>query len=499
MLSCVLLRVGSQMSAHVDQESLEGLKSMPLDLEKLRRETVFVSRAVPTNVGVIGTEVYFPAEYVSQQELEEYDGVGSGKYSIGLGQKNMAVCDNQEDIVSMCMTVVDNLLEKYGIAPTDIGRIEVGTETIADKSKSVKTFLMEGFNKAGCYDIQGIDTMNACYGGTQAFFNAVNWVESSGWDGRYAIVIAGDIAVYERGPARPTGGAGVVAMLVGPNSPIALETPHIASHMEHVYDFYKPHMNSEYPVVDGKLSNDCYMRSIDTCYDSYKSKYSRATGGKLFNVQSDADYAILHAPYTKLVQKSFARIAAADASDEELRAIREQYGEFDRSQIEKDRDVEKAVMKLFSPKYAESVTPTLQLSQECGNMYTGSVYAALCSLINSPEPKTDKRSLVFSYGSGLASSMFSLKFLGDVEHLRQTMNIDERLAARRKLHPEEYTERLTQRENKYREGVPTTERTFSAPKNMFAGTYYVKSIDPLGRKTYARTLRTATRALKYIL
>lgn len=41
--------------------------------------------------------------------------------------------------------------------------------------------------------------------------------------GRYALVVAGDIAVYATGNARPTGGAGAVAMLVGPNAPLAFE------------------------------------------------------------------------------------------------------------------------------------------------------------------------------------------------------------------------------------------------------------------------------------
>lgn len=48
--------------------------------------------------------------------------------------------------------------------------------------------------------------------GTNALFNTVNWIESSSWDGRYGLVVAGDIAVYKEGAARPTGGAGVVAM-----------------------------------------------------------------------------------------------------------------------------------------------------------------------------------------------------------------------------------------------------------------------------------------------
>lgn len=42
-------------------------------------------------------------------------------------------------------------------------------------------------------------------------------------EGRLALVVAGDIAVYARGNARPTGGAGAVAMLIGPNAPLTFE------------------------------------------------------------------------------------------------------------------------------------------------------------------------------------------------------------------------------------------------------------------------------------
>lgn len=66
------------------------------------------------------------------------------------------------------------------------------------------------------FSLAGIDTTNACYGGTQALLNSIAWVESSAWDGRWALVVAADIAIYATGPARPTGGAGAVAMLVKP-------------------------------------------------------------------------------------------------------------------------------------------------------------------------------------------------------------------------------------------------------------------------------------------
>ena len=43
------------------------------------------------------------------------------------------------------MTAVTSLLEKYKIDPKQIGRLEVGSETVIDKSKSIKTFLMQIF------------------------------------------------------------------------------------------------------------------------------------------------------------------------------------------------------------------------------------------------------------------------------------------------------------------------------------------------------------------
>ncbi len=130
-------------------------------------------------------------------------------------------------------------MEKYQIDPKQIGRIEIGTETFIDKSKSTKTTLMDLFEAYGNNSIEGVTTTNACYGGTAALFNTIAWVESSAWDGRFGLVLASDIAVYERGPARPSGGAGCVAMLIGPNAPIVLENVR-STYMKNAYDFYKP-------------------------------------------------------------------------------------------------------------------------------------------------------------------------------------------------------------------------------------------------------------------
>ena len=59
---------------------------------------------------------------MSQEELEAHDGVAEGKYTVGLGQRCMAFCGDQEDVVSMSLTAVHALLEKYDVDPRSIGR-----------------------------------------------------------------------------------------------------------------------------------------------------------------------------------------------------------------------------------------------------------------------------------------------------------------------------------------------------------------------------------------
>ena len=62
-------------------------------------------------IGIINAEIYFPAQFVDQSELEAFDSeaVGkplTGKYTIGLGQTKMGFCTDLEDVNSLCLTVV---------------------------------------------------------------------------------------------------------------------------------------------------------------------------------------------------------------------------------------------------------------------------------------------------------------------------------------------------------------------------------------------------------
>ncbi|XP_053501570.1 hydroxymethylglutaryl-CoA synthase, cytoplasmic isoform X2 [Ictalurus furcatus] len=379
----------------------------------------------PKDVGIIAMEVYIPSQYVDQAELEEFDDVGAGKYTIGLGQARMGFCSDREDINSLCLTVVQRLMERNCLSYDSVGRLEVGTETIIDKSKSVKTVLMQLFEESGNTDVEGIDTTNACYGGTAALFNAVNWVESSSWDGRYALVVAGDIAVYATGSARPTGGAGAVAMLVGPNAPLAFDRGLRGTHMQHAYDFYKPDMVSEYPVVDGKLSIQCYLSALDRCYSVYRNKiqaqWQREGLERRFSLK-DFGYMVFHSPYCKLVQKSLARLLLNDflshpnpdmesgpfSGLEAFRDVKAEDTYF-------DRDVEKAFMKASAEMFEQKTKASLLISNQNGNMYTPSVYGCLASILAqfTPQELAGQRIGLFSYGSGFAATLYSIRVTQD--------------------------------------------------------------------------------------
>jgi len=470
----------------------------------------------PQDVGIVNMEIYFPSQYVDQTELEVHDGVSAGKYTIGLGQTKMGFCDDREDINSLCLTAVERLMRKTpNLTYADVGRLEVGTETLIDKSKSVKSVLMKLFEGSGNTDVEGVDSTNACYGGTAALFNCVSWVESSYWDGRYAVAVAADIAIYSTGAARPTGGAGAVAMLIGPNAPLVLDRGLRATHVQHAYDFYKPDMSSEYPTVDGKLSIQCYLQSLDQCYQLYKHKAARLSNNKTAGsgnggnssslpttpVSLDTFDAILfHSPFCKLVQKSFARLYLndfLDASEEEKESKYsmsdlKNFKSVELSKTYFDRDVEKAFMTQSKSCFESKTKPSLMMATNVGNMYTASLYGGLVSYLTSSsrDQMVGKRVALFSYGSGFVSSFFSLrvKEVAGLDVLLESLaDVRTRLEARRKVDPADFSSVMQHREDTHH---LAPFQPSGDPAKLTAGTWFVDSIDDMYRRTYAKTACT---------
>jgi len=361
------------------------------------------------------------------------------------------------------------LLHKYSIDPKSIGRLEVGTETLLDKSKSVKSVLMQLFESSGNTSIEGVDTVNACYGGTNALFNTVNWVESSAWDGRDAIVCTGDIALYKKGNARPTGGAGCVAMLVGPDAPLAFEPGKRGSYMKHAYDFYKPDLTSEYPFVDGPYSVKCYTEAVDACYRAYNDREAALQSKGLANGVHEADdslstpldrfdHVLFHVPNCKLVAKSYGRMLyndyLASPNHPAFESVPAEIRDITYEASLTDKTVEKTFMGLSKKKFQTRVRPGLEVPTMCGNMYTASVYGSLCALLSNVVPRDfmGKKIALFSYGSGLASSLFSMKVNGDVSKIVESLDLHKRLDARMTVAPEIYDE------VKYGDRLPTDGR-----------------------------------------
>lgn len=463
---------------------------------------------VGMNAGILAIECYFPQRYVPQTLLEEADGC-EGKYTVGLGQTALAFFDDREDVASILMTACSCLLEKYGVAASAVGRLEVGTETLIDKSKSVKTALMQHiFGEHS--DVEGVTSTNACYGGTAALLNSVAWVESSAWDGRYALVVCGDIAVYAPGPARPTGGGGAVAMLVGPDAPLAIVGPR-ATHAFEVYDFYKPRGDTEYATVDGKLSQDAYLTSVDLCWSRLKRKLSSSPAaaakvGLAAGSTADLgsfDYVCMHSPYNKLVQKGFARLVYGDFADApsapRFEGDAQKFAGKSAAETVSDRDAEKVFAALSKPDFAAKCSPSDTISRQVGNCYTAAVYMNLLSLVSSRGAALEgSRVLMFSYGSGAVATAFTVLARAPsghaelasppdapftLERIATTACVAKRLAARTASDLPALNAALELREARYGQCGYEPSGEIDA---LATSTFYLTKVDELHRRTYAR-------------
>ncbi|CAJ1409172.1 unnamed protein product [Effrenium voratum] len=235
------------------------------------------------NAGIHTIEIYYPQFYFDQVEMEEYDAAPErygptviGKYTKGIGQIEGRFPSDDEDPISFAMTAVHRLLERMqekGINETGnympdgrtlspwnaIGRLDVGTESITDRSKSMKSFIMDLFERyANESNIEGVDQYNACYGGQAAGLCTLSWVESDRWDGRYGIAVATDIS--EAHPAfMAFAGAAATATLFYPDAPMSHHSQR-ASCVLHRFDFCKPvGWHDMAPITDGKYSVECYL------------------------------------------------------------------------------------------------------------------------------------------------------------------------------------------------------------------------------------------------
>ena len=163
-----------------------------------------------------------------------------------------------------------------------------------------------------------------------------------------------------------------------------------------------------------------------------------------------------------------------------------------------DKNLEKELVNISENLFKQKTAPSLLFAKEIGNMYTPSLYSCLIShlLSKSIDDLANTRICLFSYGSGSASAMFSL-IVRQQENARfglasivKSLNAQKTrmLENRVEIEPALYDSYLRQREQTNKQ-VPR-ETKFS-PQALYAGTWYLKSIDANYRRLYERASSTS--------
>ena len=296
------------------------------------------------------------------------------KLSKGLLLKEQSVAPITEDIVTLAATAADDILTDEDKEAIDL--VILATESGIDQSKAAAVFVH------GLLDIQpfarSFEMKEACYAATAALDYAKLHVEK--FPQSKVLVIASDIAKYGIGtPGEPTQGAGAVAMLISQNPRILSFNDDNVAQTRDVMDFWRPNYATT-PFVNGIYSTQQYLDSLKTTW----AEYQKRTGLTLTDFAS----VCFHLPYPKLALKGLKKILDKSLSEEKKDQL--QYN-FDQS---------------------------ILYSQRVGNIYTGSLFLGLLSLLeNDPQLKAGDRIALFSYGSGAVSEIFSANLVPGFEQL----------------------------------------------------------------------------------
>lgn len=296
------------------------------------------------------------------------------KLSKGLLLKEQSVAPITEDIITLAATAADDILTDEDKEAIDM--VILATESGIDQSKAAAVFVH------GLLDIQpfarSFEMKEACYAATAALDYAKLHVEK--FPQSKVLVIASDIAKYGIGtPGEPTQGAGAVAMLISQNPRILSFNDDNVAQTRDVMDFWRPNYATT-PFVNGIYSTQQYLDSLKTTW----AEYQKRTGLTLTDFAS----VCFHLPYPKLALKGLKKILDKSLSEEKKDQL--QYN-FDQS---------------------------ILYSQRVGNIYTGSLFLGLLSLLeNDPQLKAGDRIALFSYGSGAVSEIFSANLVPGFEQL----------------------------------------------------------------------------------
>lgn len=314
------------------------------------------------NIGIDRINFYVPKYYVDMAKLAEARQVDPNKFLIGIGQTEMAVSPVNQDIVSMGANAAKDIITDED--KKNIGMVIVATESAIDNAKAaaVQIHHLLGIQPfARCFEMK-----EACYAATPAIQLAKDYLAQR--PNEKVLVIASDTARYGiNSGGEPTQGAGAVAMMISHEPSILKLNDDAVAYTEDVYDFWRP-TGHKYPLVAGALSKDAYIKSFQESWN----EYARRQGKSL----SDFESLCFHVPFTKMGKKALDSII--DNADE-------------------------TTQERLKSGYEDAV----YYNSYVGNIYTGSLYLSLISLLETRELKGDQTIGLFSYGSGSVGEFFS--------------------------------------------------------------------------------------------
>lgn len=359
-------------------------------------------------VGIDSLALYTPGFYLDLTELAQARGVDPNKYTIGIGQDQQAVAPSNQDIVTMGAAAGLKALyfaDSAGASDTghtNIGLLVVGTESGVDASKASALFIHDLIDLSPW--CRSIEIKEACYGGTAGLMTAVDYVHTH--PGKKALVIASDIARYGLNtPGEVTQGAGAVAMVISENPRILALEPQSTAYSRSIGDFWRP-VYTDMALARGKYSTEEYINFFHRVWKQYKNETGRSV----------KDFAAIcfHLPYTKMGMKAFRGVLDSDIS---VHA----HGHFLKETLEK--------------RYQASTL----YSRQIGNIYTGSLYLSLLSLLDHDSSLSSGDRLgLFSYGSGAVGEFFSGILQDGYSHALHRSHTQTLLHRRHKVSVAEY-------------------------------------------------------------
>lgn len=328
--------------------------------------------------------------------LAEERGIDPNKLSKGLLMKEISIAPLTEDIVTLGAAAAEQILTVEDKKAIDM--VIVATESSIDQSKAASVFIH------GLLGIQpfarSFEIKEACYGATAALDYAKLHIRQ--YPESKVLVIASDIAKYgAETPGEPTQGAGAIAMLISQNPRILEFNEDNVAQTRDIMDFWRPNYSTT-PYVNGVYSTQQYLDCLKTTWNEYQKRHGLALG--------DFAAVCFHLPYPKLALKGLNKIMDKNLSQEEQKGLQEN---FDKS---------------------------ILYSQKVGNIYTGSLFLGLLSLLeNSENLKAGDKIALFSYGSGAVAEIFSANLVEGYEK-QLTTNRLEKLNQRQELTVSAYEE-----------------------------------------------------------